>query len=97
MIIFIDNDFRCYLENGDGRRSVETNSFDGKCKAYIEGYRFVPSGETWVRSDGVEFEGEMVSPAIDYSILEAIQSQYEADLTQMEDMQNALNILGVTE
>lgn len=71
--------------------------FDGKCKTFIEGYRFIPKGESWVDSNGFIFIGPMVSPIEDYSLLAKVQAQYEADMAQMADMQAALNILGVTE
>lgn len=38
----------------------------GREKAYIEGYRYVPDGEVWTRSDGVAFRGLMVAPAKAY-------------------------------
>ena len=97
MKIYLDSDFRCHLDNDGTRTAVETDAFDGKCKTFIEGYRFVPSGETWIRSDGVQFAGEMISPAVDYEGLAKAQQQYEEDRSQMADMQTALEILGVTE
>ena len=67
MIIYLDSDFVCHLTNDGTMRSVETDAFDGKAKAYIEGYRYVPEGETWIRSDGMQFRGILVSPAKDYN------------------------------
>lgn len=84
MIIYIDNDYKCYTSNDGTMRAVETDAFNGKCKAYIEGYRYVPQGETWTRSDGVVFNGEMISPWKDYNILVAYQEQYEADASELE-------------
>ena len=52
MTIYIDNDYKCHTSPGEGLTAVETDFFDGKCRQYIEGYRFVPSGESWVREDG---------------------------------------------
>ena len=66
MRIYLDSDFRCHLENDGTMRLVETNVFDGKCAEYIEGFRYVPEGETWTRSDGVQFHGLMVAPAKAY-------------------------------
>ena len=66
MIIYLDSDFKCYTDYADGRQTIETDFFDGKSREYIEGYRYVPDGQTWTRSDGVEFHGLMVAPAIDY-------------------------------
>ena len=79
--IYIDSEFCCHTANPDGTfREVETDFFDGKCGTFVEGYRFVPAGETWVRSDGKVFRGEMIAPWKDYNELAAAQEQYEADL-----------------
>lgn len=59
--IYIDSDYKCYTANADGRRAIETDAFDGKCEEWIESYRFVPAGETWVREDGAMFTN-MVAP-----------------------------------
>lgn len=88
MTIYIDSDYRCYTENAEGRRAVEADAFDGKEKAYIEGYRFIPEGETWTRSDGAEFFGEMISAIIDYTqILTNVAISYLDD-NQAESVTN---------
>ena len=73
MTIYIDNDYKCHTSPGNGLTAVETDAFDGKCRQYIEGYRFVPVGETWTREDGQVFHGEMVAPWRDYGILSEFQ------------------------
>ena len=75
--IYIDNEFCCFLTSGENRREIDTDAFDGKCDAFIEGYRYVPEGESWTRSDGVSFTGKMLCPAIDYNGLDAAQRQNE--------------------
>jgi hypothetical protein len=95
MVIYIDSDFKCYTEKSAGLAAIETDFFGGKCKAYIEGYRFVPYGETWTREDGVVFKGEMIAPFIDSRLLAAYQSGYEESLADAQDMQTALETLGV--
>lgn len=95
MTIYIGSDFRCYTSDTGGLIAVETTAFDGKCRRYIEGYRFVPAGQTWTRSDGVIFHGEMVSPAEDSRILEAAQEAYEQAQEENADMKAALEIMGV--
>lgn len=65
--IYLDSEFICHLSNDGTMQEVETDVFDGKENAYIEGYRFVPEGQTWTRSDGVEFYGLMIAPAMDYN------------------------------
>ena len=85
MKIYTDSDFKCHTTNPDGTfREVETDSFDGKCQTFIEGYRFIPSGESWTRSDGVVFHGEMIAPWKNYNELAAAQSQYETDIIQLQ-------------
>lgn len=95
MLVYIDAEYKVYTESTEGRTAVETSAFDGKCKAFIEGYRFVPSGHEWKRADGVVFRGEMVTPWKDYNYLAAAQQGYEESLAEMQDMQTALNELGV--
>lgn len=77
MTIYIDSDYRCYISAADGRRAIETNEFDGKCKIYIEGYRFVPAGEKWIMPNGVFFKGEMIAPWKDHDYLQTVQEAYE--------------------
>lgn len=102
MTIYIDTDYKCHVANGGNMVAVETDAFDGKCPAYIEGYRFVPSGQTWVRSDGVEFRGEMIAPWKPWKELDAAQrawerEQYETLTAQLamldEEYQKGVNSL----
>lgn len=89
--IFLNADFQCFTaEKADTVQSVETSVFDGKCNAYIEGYRFVPQGQQWTRNDGVVFEGEMAAPFKDYTYLEMVQSLYEQLATDITDTQLAV-------
>ena len=93
MQIYIDSDFKCHTTSGDGLTAVETDAFDGKAPGYIEGYRFVPEGMSWVREDGAVFAGEMVSPWKSWTELDEIQREYEqeqaaaieAALTEIEE------------
>ena len=96
MKIYIDSEFKCHVNNDGTMVAVETNFFDGKCQTYIEGYRYVPAGESWTRSDGVVFQGEMIAPWKDYSELNAAQREYERK--KLADAENALAIMwgGVT-
>lgn len=76
--IFLNRDYECSLvEKNDTVQSIETNIFDGKCNAYIEGFRFIPAGQTWTRKDGVVFTGEMIAPFKDTAYLEAVQTAFE--------------------
>ena len=80
--IYVDSDFKCHITNDGTMRSVETDYFDGKCDTLIEGYRFVPAGESWTREDGVVFHGEMVSPRKPFSELDRAQREYERELAE---------------
>lgn len=93
MTIYIDSDYTCHTSPGEGLTAVETDAFDGKCRRYIEGYRFVPAGESWEREDGEVFTGEMIAPWRDYAILAEFQSIYEEELAKQAEAQEALNIL----
>lgn len=77
MKIYIDNDYKCHVSNDGTWLEVETDYFDGKCAAYIEGYRFVPAGASWIRPDGVVFRGEMIAPWKPWDELDAAQRAYE--------------------
>lgn len=97
MTIYIDNDYKCHTSPGEGLTAVETDAFDGKCRQYIEGYRFVPAGQSWEREDGQVFYGEMIAPWRDYKILAELQAFYEKEQARQADMEAALEILGVNE
>ena len=93
--IYLDYAFRCHTQKpSDFYREVQTDFFDGKCDAFIEGYRFIPEGESCTRTDGTVFYGEMIAPWKDYAQLDAAQREYEQVL--IADMQQALHTLGVT-
>lgn len=77
--IYLDSDFRCHLTDDGTMTAIETDFFDGKCDAYIEGYRFVPAGSIWEREDGEIFAGEMVAPVEDWQELDAVQAKYERE------------------
>lgn len=104
MRIYIDNEYKCHVSNDGTMREFDVPFFDSKCAEFVEGYRYVPSGETWTRKDGQTFKGEMIAPFRDYSQISEIQSavdraqtqsqqtinEYEQALTEIE------NALGVT-
>lgn len=91
--IYIDSEFKCHITNDGTMTAIETDFFDGKCDALVEGYRFVPDGESWTRSDGVMFHGEMITPWKDYAELDAAQREHERQL--LAEYTEALKIMGV--
>ena len=82
------------ITNDGTMTKYETDFFDGKCDAFVEGYRFIPSGESWTRSDGVVFHGEMIAPWKPYSELDAAQRAYDRQL--LAEYAKALQTVGVT-
>ena len=84
MQIYIDAEYKCHAAAGDGLRAFEVPALDGKCRTYIEGMRYVPSGEAWTRADGVVFGGEMLSPRQDAALLAAAQGAYEDGIAQLQ-------------
>ena len=104
MTIYIDSDYKCHVSDDGTRRAFDVPFFYGKCTEFIEGYRYVPSEETWTRKDGQTFKGEMITPCRDYSQISEIQTavdraqaqaqqtitEYEQALTEIE------KALGVT-
>lgn len=84
-VIYIDSEFKCHVSPGSDYTALELEDFNGKCDQYIEGFRFVPAGNEWVRDDGATFRGPMLSPFIDTRLLEAFQFQYESFMKEMDD------------
>lgn len=91
MTIYIDSEFKCHLENDGTMREIDTVCFKGKCEAYIEGYRFIPAGETFVNSKGRTILGETVFPWQPYEALDQVQREYERQ--QLAEAQTALEII----
>lgn len=89
MKVYIDSEYKCHVSDDGNMREFDVPFFDGKCQTFIEGYRYVPTGETWEREDGEMFNGEMISPWKDYSELYLAQLEYEVEqykiaLTEIE-------------
>ena len=98
--IYIDTDFKCHTSDPDGiYTNLETDFFDGKCDFFIEGYRYIPAGAMWTRSDGVTFSGEMIAPWKDWRALDAAQRAYERQLIAeyeqaLSEIEAALGVSG---
>lgn len=89
MKIYLDEDFCCHTSSESAVTTIETDFFDGKAPGYIEGYRFVPEGMSWVREDGAVFAGEMVSPWKPWEELDEAQREYEREQLKALAAQNA--------
>ena len=88
MTVYFDLEYKCHVSNDGTMTAVDTDAFDGKCDAYIEGYRLVPPGKAWTRKDGVQFFGEMIAPWKPWSELDAAQREYERE--QLAQYESAL-------
>lgn len=86
--IYIDSEFKCHSTNDGTMTTVETDFFDGKCDAFVEGYRFVPEGESWTREDGTVFHGEMAAPWKPWEELDKAQRVYERELVSQLQTEN---------
>ena len=91
--IYLDAEFRCHVNNDGNMTAVATDVFDGYCDEYIEGYRYIPAGESWTREDGAVFEGRMIAPWKPWDELDEAQREYEKQ--EAADMKEALALLGV--
>lgn len=80
MTIYIDKEYKCHVTDDGTMTAVESSFFDGKCETFIEGCRFVPEGESWTRSDGAAFQGEMISPWKPFNELDEAQRSHERRL-----------------
>lgn len=78
--IYVDSEHKCHPSYADNLKAVETDFFEGKCDAYIEGYCYDDS-EGYVR----------IYPWKPYSELDNAQRSYEREL--LADAENALAIL----
>lgn len=95
MIIYLNPiNYQCYCHQPmKNCLIVETDFFDGKCKEYIEGYRFIPEGHSWTRSDNKIFKGPVIMPWRSLKELENAQFAYER--IKMEEYALALETMGV--
>lgn len=84
MIIYVDDDYKCHLVNDGTMTEIKTDFFDGRCEAFIEGYRAIPEDKIWTREDGKVFNGGMIAPWKDYALLSAYQTQYETMQAELD-------------
>lgn len=82
MTYYLDADFCVHVEPAEMYTPWEDTSgfFTGKCQAFIEGYRVVPEGFSWMREDGIIFTGLMIAPCQASYELEGAQKQHERAL-----------------
>lgn len=94
MKIYIDSECKCHTSNPNGDfREFDVEEFNGKCHEFIEGFRYCPEGESYVREDGEVFCGECIVPFKNLNELDAAQQEYEQQL--IAEYEAALNTVGV--
>lgn len=81
--IYIDSDYKCHLTDDGTMTAVETDAFDGKCDAYVEGYCYDTSNG-YVQ----------VYPWKPFSELDAAQREHERRL--LAEYTEALKVMGVS-
>lgn len=73
MIIYVDKKHHCHATNQDEEyTAVETDFFDGKCDAFIEGHCYE-----------IKENGYAIYAWKPYNELTAAQAQYEADQAEL--------------
>ncbi len=77
MKIYICKDFKCHASDDGTMSAVETDFFDGKCAEYINGYCYIPEGQSWIAPDGTVYLGEMIFPWKDWQDLDDAQREYD--------------------
>lgn len=76
-IIYLDSEYRCFIDPEENLTPIETDIFDDRSPAYIQSSRYIPKGKKWIRSDGEIFTGPMVSLWKNYDI--ANEANYEIE------------------
>lgn len=78
--IYVDSDFKCHVTNDGTMIAVETDYFDDKCDAYIEGYCY-------------DIEQGAIYPWVSSDELDSIQQEYVRQL--IATYEESLNVVGV--
>lgn len=79
--IYIDSNFKCHVADDGTMTAVETDFFDGKCDAFVEGYCYKIEN------------GVAIYPWKSYEELDNIQQEYEQEQAALNI--EALRIMGV--
>lgn len=81
-MVYIDSEFKCHAANDGTMTEIHSDFFAGKCAEYVDGYRFIPEGESWTDEHGTVYTGEMAFPWKPYAQLDAAQREYERELAK---------------
>lgn len=80
--IYIDSDYKCHVINDGTMTAVETDAFNGKCDAFIEGHCYEDTGN-----------GIAIYPWKDYAELDNAQREYERQ--NLAEYEESLKVMGV--
>ena len=80
--IYVDSEFKCHVANDGTMTAVETDFFDGKCDAFVEGYIYNDSNGC-----------VQIYPWKPYSELDKAQREHERRL--LAEYAEALSVVGV--
>lgn len=85
--IYLDPDYMCHLENGEGRREAKTDIFDEIIDAVIPLYRFIPQGEEWTNpKTKVVLHGQFIQITDSEKVDKIQESVYMAQLQEILDV-----------
>lgn len=74
--IFLDSEFKVYVNDGEGRTAIETDAFDGFCDELIECHRYVPQGKSYTKDNGITVHGIFIQPYKDTAEAEMAQIHF---------------------
>lgn len=89
-MISIDSMNICHISEDEG---YEIPELEGKCKAYIEGFKYIPAGTEY---KGRLYRGSALFPYVNVETLESAQAEYERLTAMYEDACAGLEKVGVT-
>ena len=91
--LFVDSEFKVYVNDGEGRTAIETDAFDGLCDELIECHRYVPQGKSFTKDNGITVYGIFIQPYKDTAEAEIAQihfsyqnviAEYESELADAD-------------
>lgn len=77
MRIYIDSEYNCHTTQAEAMREFELDFFDNKCKKFVECFKFVPPGETYIDEHGFVRCGVAWNNKAITREIEAEQAEYE--------------------
>lgn len=95
--LYVDYDFKVYTTNAEGRMAIETDVFDGISDYVVECYRFVPSGSSYTKPNGLTVHGEFIQPFVTENELYIAQREYEQKRISELEIENTTLLEGMAQ